>query len=111
MTTFGSTTEDLDGVPIDRGPPSEDRLTPAELRGSMQDIHKAKATMGELATVKGIEAQIKMVQKQLEDVLENNNRLVNLYSTLRNEFDQFKTQRAIELQNMVAGGSTTPEDK
>ena len=55
MSTFGSTTEDADGVPIgkgdgiDRGPPSEDRRTEAELRGAMRDISKAKMTKGEVA--------------------------------------------------------------
>jgi len=110
MTTFGSTTE-VDGVPIDRGPPKEDRKTEAELRGAMQDIAKAKKSMGEMATVKGIEEQIAFIQHQMDEMIEQGNRVVNLYSTLRNEFDQFKTQRAIELQSMVAGGSTTPEDK
>lgn len=113
MTTFGSTTEDQDGVPkdIDRGPPEEDWKSPAELRGTMQDINKAKMTMGEIATVRGIENEMKVLRSMVDDALEQSNKLVGLYQTMRGEFDQYKQQRAIELQSWLAnGGSTTPGD-
>lgn len=113
MSSFGSTTEDIDGVPLDieRGPVEEDWKTAAELRGAMQDVAKAKATMGELATVNGLQAEMKMLKFQMDDLMENNNRLVNLISTLQGRFDQYQKQRAIELQSWLAtGGSTTPED-
>lgn len=111
MSTFGSTTEDIDGVPIDRGPPEEMAMTEAELRGAMQNINKAKLTMGEIATVKGLQEEIKFMKHQMDELLENNNRLVNLISTLQGQFQQFQQQRAIELQSWLAnGGSTTPED-
>jgi hypothetical protein len=113
MSTFGSTTEDLDGVPkdYDRGPPEEDRKTEAELRGAMQDINKAKLSMGEIATVQGIAAEMKVLRSLVDDISEQNNKLVALYSTMRGEFDQYKQQRVIELQSWLAnGGSTTPED-
>ena len=110
---IGSTTEDHDGVPkdIDRGPPEEDRLTPAELRGQMRDIAAAKSSMGELATFKGLQAEMKVLRNLVDDAMEQNNKLVGLYSTLRAEFDQYRKQRAVELQSWLAsGGSTTPED-
>jgi hypothetical protein len=112
MTGFGSTTEDQDGVPkgIDRGPPEEDWKTPAELRGAMQDVAQAKLTMGELATVKGIQAEMKMMKQQMDDLMENNNRLVGLISTLQGQFQQYEKQRAIELTSWIAGRGTTPED-
>lgn len=113
MSTFGSTTEDIDGVPmeIDRGPPEEDWKTPAELRGAMQDVAKAKLTMGEVATVKGLQEEMAMVKHQMHELQEANNRLVNKLSTLEGQFAQFQKQRAIELQSWLAnGGSTTPED-
>lgn len=111
MSTFGSTTEDEDGVPLDRGPPEEMRMTAAELRGSMQDVHKAKLTMGEQATVKGVMAEMKVLRAMVDDVCEQNNKLVGLFATLRGEFEQYRKQRAIELQSWLAnGGSTTPED-
>ena len=110
MSSFGSTTEDIDGVPIDRGPPEEDRKTEAELRGQMRDIASAKLSMGEIATVEGIMAEMKMMQSQMDDLMEQNNRLINLYETLRGEFEQYRNQRATELQSWVAGGSTSPED-
>lgn len=113
MTTFGSTTEDQDGVPkdYDRGPPEENRMTEAELRGSMQDVHKAKLTMGEQATVKGVMVEMKVLKSLVDDALDQNNKLIALYQTMRGEFDQYKQQRAIELQSWLAkGGSTTPED-
>lgn len=111
MTTFGSTTEDVDGVPIDRGPPGEDRRTEAELRGAMQDISKAKATMGELATIKSISTENKVLKSMMDDLSEQNDRLIGLYQTLKGELEQFKQQWNIERQSWLAnGGSTTPED-
>lgn len=110
--SFGSTTEDVDGVPIDRGPPEEMRMTEAELRGSMQDIHKAKMTMGEQATVKGLLNEMKVLRAMVDDVCEQNNRLIGLYQTVKGELDQFKQQWNIERASWLArrGGSTTPED-
>lgn len=118
MSTFGSTTEDADGVPIgqgdsvDRGPPGEMRMTPAELRGSMQDVHKAKLTMGEIATVQGVAAEMKVLKAMVDDMTEQHNRVISMIGTLRAEFQQYQQQRAIELQSWLAknGGSTTPED-
>lgn len=113
MTTFGSTTEDQDGVPkdYDRGPPEEDRRTENELRGAMQDIHKAKLTMGEVATVQGIAEENKVLRAMMDDVCEQNNKLIGLVGTMRLELEQFKSQWNIERQSWLAnGGSTTPED-
>lgn len=112
MSTFGSTTEDIDGVPIDRGPPEEMRMTEAELRGSMQTIHKAKMTMGEISTVKALMEEMKILRALVDDVTEQNNRLIGLYQTMRGEMEQFKQQWNIERQSWLAkrGGSTTPED-
>lgn len=110
---FGGTEEDIDGVPkIDRGPPEEDRRTEAELRGAMQDISKARATMGELATVRGISEQIAAIQLMIDELCEQQNRIVKRLTDLSMDFDQFKAQRAIELQSWLArnGGSTSPED-
>lgn len=110
MSTFGSTTEN-EGVPIDRGPPEEMRMTENELRGAMKDVAKAKMTMGEQATVKGLMAEMKVLRSLVDDVCEQNNRLIGLYQTLQGEFEQYRKQRAIELQSWLAnGGSTTPED-
>lgn len=113
MTHIGSTTEDQDGLPkdYDRGPPEERRMTEAELRGAMQDVHKAKLTMGEQATVKGVMEEIKVLRALVDDMCHQNNSLIGLYQTLRGEFEQYRKQRAVELQSWLAsGGSTTPED-
>ena len=113
MSTFGSTTEDQDGVPkdYDRGPPEEDRKTEAELRGQMKDIAKAKATMGELATFESMRAEMEVLKSLVDDMTTQHNHLITLYSTMRGEFDEYKRQRVVELQSWLAnGGSTTPED-
>ena len=111
MTTFGSTTEDQDGVPIDRGPAIEDLKTEAELRGQMRDIASAKATIGEKATIQGMMEEMAVMKSLFDDMTEQHNNLIALYSTMRAEFDQYKQQRVIELQSWLAnGGSTTPED-
>lgn len=110
---IGSTTEDIDGVPkdYDRGPPEENRMTEAELRGTMKDISKAKATMGEIATIQGISEEMKVLRALVDDCMEQNNKVIGLIGTLRAEFEQYRKQRAIELQSWLAnGGSTTLED-
>ena len=113
MSTFGSTSEDQDGVPkdYDRGPPEEDRRTEAELRGAMQDISKAKATMGELATIESISTENKLLRAMVDDLNEQHNHMIGLIQTMRGELEQFKQQWNIERQSWLAtGGSTTPED-
>ena len=108
--SIGSTTEDIDGVPKDRGPPEEMRMTEAELRGTMRDIANAKETIGRAATINGLYEEVKVLKSMVDDMTEQHNRLIGLYSNIREEFNQFKKQRAIELNSWVAGGSTTPED-
>ncbi len=111
MSSFGSTTEDIDGVPIDRGPPEENRMTEAELRGQMQSIAKAKQSIGEQATVKGLAEQVLVLQDMVDTMTEQHNRMVGLVQTTRNELAQFKQQWNIERTSWLAnGGSTTRED-
>lgn len=111
---FGSTTEDTHGVPkdIDRGPPEEMRMTEAELRGAMKDIVDAKHSMGEVMTIQGLHEEVQVLKSMVDDMTNQYNHLVNLYGTIKNQFEQFEQQRAIELQSWIAknGGSTTPED-
>jgi hypothetical protein len=113
MSSFGSTTEDIDGVPkdLDRGPPGEMRMTEAELRGQMKAIVDAKHSMGEIATIQGLHEEMKVLKSMVDDMTEQHNRVIGLISTLRGEFNQYKQQRVVELQSWLAnGGSTTPED-
>lgn len=117
MTTFGSTTEDADGVPIgkgdiDRGPPEEMRMTTAELRGEMQTIATAKKSMGEIATIKSLMEEQVLLRSMVDDLSAQNERLIGMYQTLRGELNQFRQQWNIERQSWLArrGGSTTPED-
>ena len=88
----------------------EDLATLDELRGDMKAINKARMSMAEKATVVGIRKEMQEVKRQLSEISEQNNRLVNLYQIVRNELDQLKQQRAIELTMRVNNGSTTPED-
>jgi hypothetical protein len=113
MSSFGSTTEDIDGVPkdIDRGPPEENRMTEAELRGQMQSIANAKLSIGEQSTVKGLREQVLVLQDMVDTMSEQHNKMVGLVQTTRNELAQFKQQWNIERMGWLAnGGSTTPED-
>jgi hypothetical protein len=116
MTTFGSTTEDADGVPIgkgdiDRGPLEEMRMTEAELRGDMRVIADARKSMGEIATIQGIHEENVVLRSMMDDLSEQNERLIGMYQTLKGELDLFRQQWNIERQSWLAnGGSTTPED-
>lgn len=109
---FGSTTEDIDGVPkgVDRGPPEEMRMTEAELRGAMKDIVDAKLTRDEQKTVIGLYEEVQVLKSMVEDMTEQYNIMVGMVGTLKGQFEQYQKQRAVELQSWVAGGSTTPED-
>ena len=81
-----------------------------EMRGAMKDLHKAKLSLNEKATVEGVQTEIVVVKQQLEMTHEQLRRLIGMYQTLQNEFDQYKDQRVRELTMRVNGGSTTPGD-
>jgi len=88
-----------------------DLKTVEELRGAFKDMHKAKLSLNEKATVQGIVSEITVLKQQLEMTHEQMRRLIGMYTTLRNEFDTFQAQRVKELNVRVNGGSTTPEDQ
>jgi len=88
----------------------EDLLSLDEMRGAMKDLNKAALTNVEKATVAGCLKEIELLKKMVAESNENNNKLVGLYSTMRNEFQVFKTNHAASLTMRVNGGSTTPED-
>lgn len=81
-----------------------------ELRGAMKDMHKAKLSLNEKATVEGVQSEVKVVKQQLEMTHEQLRRLIGMYTTLRGEFDSFQAQRVRELTMKVNNGSTTRED-
>ena len=88
-----------------------DLKTLDELRGAMKDLHKAKLSLNEKATVEGVMTELSVMKQRFEMQGEQMNRLIGMYSTLRGEFAQFQRQRVIELQSWLAkGGSTTPGD-
>jgi len=86
-----------------------DLMSPDELRGAMRDIHKAKLSLNQKATVEGCLTEISVIKQQIEMTHEQMRRLIGMYQTLIGEFDEFRRQRVIELQGR-GGGSTTPED-
>ena len=81
-----------------------------EMRGAMKDLHKAKLSLNQQATVEGVQTEIVIVKQQLEMTHEQLRRLIGMYQTLQNEFTQYKEQRIKELTMRVNGGSTTPGD-
>ena len=103
--SIGATTGDKPDY-VDDG----DLKTLDELRGALKDLHGAKMSLNEKATVQGLTQTVDVLRQQMEMTHEQMRRLIGMYSTLRDEFDQFKSQRVVELQSWVAGGSTTPED-
>lgn len=81
-----------------------------ELRGAWKDMHKAKLSLNQKATVEGVMTELGVVRQQLEMTHEQLRRLIGMYQTLKGEFDQYREQRIKELNVRVNGGSTTPED-
>lgn len=87
-----------------------DLKSPDELRGAFKDLHKAKLSLNEKATVQGVMTELDVVRQQLEMTHEQLRRLIGMYQTLSAEFEQYRAQRIKELNVRVNGGSTTPED-
>ncbi len=88
----------------------EDLKSLDELRGAMKDIHKAKLSLAQKATVEGVQTEITVLKQQLEMTHEQMRRLIGMYTTLRNEFDVFQRQRIQELNVKVNHGPTSHED-
>ena len=88
----------------------EDLRTPDQLRGDMKAINSAKMSLNEKASVEGVMTEISVVKQKLEMTHEQLRRLIGMYQTLQNEFDQYKQQRIVELNMKVNNGSTSPED-
>jgi len=88
----------------------EDLRTPDQLRGDMKAINQARLSLREKATVEGVRTEIEVLKQQMEMTHEQMRRLIGMYGTLRDQFDQFQKQRVIELNMKVNHGSTSPED-
>ena len=87
-----------------------DLMSLDQMRGAMKDLHKAKLSLNQKASVEGCMAEISVVKQQLEMTAEQLRRLIGMYQTLSDQFEQYRQQRVVELQSWVDGGSTTPED-
>lgn len=87
-----------------------DLRTVEQLRGDMKDIHKAKLSLNQKATVEGCLVEVAVIKQQMEMTHEQMRRLIGMYQTLQGEFNEFKAARIRELGLRVGGGSTTPED-
>ena len=97
MSGFGSTDESIE------------MLTPAQMRGFVDGLHKAKLSLNEKATVDGNRTEIAVLKQQLAMTHEQLRKLIGAYQGLLDRFDNFERQRVIELHSR-GGGSTTPED-
>lgn len=82
-----------------------------DMRGAYKDMHKAKLSLNQAATVEGCMHQIEVLKQQLEMTHEQMRALLGIYATLAAEFKQYKEQRIVELQMKVNNGSTTVEDE
>ena len=81
-----------------------------EMRGAMKDMHKAKLSLNQKATVESCLVEIDITKQKMENLHEQMRRLIGMYQTLQDEFTQYKQQRVMELNMKVNGGSTSPED-
>ena len=71
-----------------------------------QEVIRAKKRARNLSSIQGMSAEIQVLQQRNEVLIERLNRLEGLYMTLANKFQQFETQRAIELHHLVNHGPT-----
>ena len=88
----------------------EDLRTPDQLRGDMKNIHKAKLSLNEKATVQACLVEMDVMRQKHEMVHEQLRRVIGMIQTLQGEFNQYKQQRIVELNMKVNGGSTSRED-
>jgi hypothetical protein len=82
-----------------------------DMRGAYKDMHKAKLSLNEKATVEGVMTEISILKQQLEMTHEQMRSLIGIYGNLAAEFEQYKRQRIAELQMKVNGGSTSPDEE
>ena len=62
-----------------------------------------------LSTQAGFSAEVQVLQQRVEFLYERCNKLEGLIMTLAGKFQNFETQRAIELAGLVNGGPTVVE--
>ena len=93
MTTFGSTEKDE----VKR----RDELP--------EHVKTASRVRKETATLAGLSVTVQIQEQRIKTLIERLDRSEKLFMTLKGEFEQFKQQRAIELQRMVGGGPTVRE--
>ena len=82
-----------------------------DMRGAYKDMHKAKLSLNQMASVEGVMTEISVLKQQLEMTHEQMRRLIGMYATLASEFKQYREQRIAELQMKVNYGSTTVDDE
>jgi archaellum component FlaC len=82
-----------------------------DMRGAYKDMHDAKLSLNEKASVEGVMTEIQVLKQQLEMTHEQIRSLIGIYGTMAEEFTNFKEQRIAELQMKVNNGSTSPEDE
>ena len=87
-----------------------DLKTLDEMRGAMKDMHKAKLSLNERATVEGVLIKMDILEQRMEMQGEQMNRLIGMYGTMQKEFQLYREQRIKELNVRVNSGSTSPED-
>ena len=80
------------------------------MRGTMQAIADAKESMGQIITTQGLVHRVDALQERIDELQDRMSFFINMHKNLENAFAAFQKQRAIELNRLVAGGSTTPED-
>lgn len=105
---IGSTTNKEPAIIDDK---DIEMLTLDQMRGAYKDMHEAKMSLNEKATVEGVMTEIEVLKQQLEMTHEQMQRLIGMYGTLSGEFEQYRQQRVAELQMKVNNGSTTFEDE
>jgi hypothetical protein len=105
---IGSTTNKEPAIIDDK---DIEMLSLDDMRGAYKDMHKAKMSLNQQASVEGVMTEIEVLKQQMEMTHEQLRRLIGMYGTLSGEFEQYKQQRVAELQMKVNGGSTTFEDE
>lgn len=88
----------------------EDPRTPEQLRGDMESIRQARLSLREKGTVAGVQTEIEVLKQQLEMTHEQMRRLIGMYTTLSDEFKQYREARVRELNMKVNNGSTSYDE-
>ena len=90
---------------------NQDLMSLDDMRSAMKEMREARLSLAQQGSVAGVMTELDVTRQKMENMHEQMQKLIGLYTTLQSEFTQYKQQRVAELQVKVNGGATSREDE